>query len=146
MKEHTSLIETWPHCQRDDMKNALDKGPLVYRILAVSETLATLEQEETQVRDRIRSLKLTLRAAADLCSYEEKQPLVIELRSLQIELDRILTLQERTRQTLPEIAIVTDKDVRHTRAKAECTYTQTGHPFAQSANAKAANLGDRDCA
>jgi len=118
MKTHT--LNTCSNCRRNDIRHTLAKGPLVYRIIAVSEALAALEKEEAQVRKDIRVLQLALSGAVDKCSHESEHSLACQLQSLQIELDRILNLQARSRQTLPEIEIVTAKNKRLSMSEAPC--------------------------
>jgi hypothetical protein len=112
MPETTNFFSQWPKCQRADIKAALAKGPLVYRILEVASTLEALEKEESLVRANMHALKTALRDAAGYGWHKQKRSVLLQLRSLQLELelDRNLCLQQRARQSLPEVQIITEKD------------------------------------
>jgi hypothetical protein len=126
------------------MQDTLAKGPLVYRILAVASTLEALEKEESLVRANMHACKTALRDASHTEWHEQKRLVLVQLRSLQLELDRILTLQTRTRQSLPEIEIITDKDAA--RAKAVKPPAIVSNPFARLFNLLTVNFRRRNCA
>jgi hypothetical protein len=115
MPESINFFSQWPHCERADIKATLAKGPLVYRILAVASTLEALEKEESLVRANMHALKTALRDAAGYGWHKQKRNVLLQLRSLQLELDRILSLQARARQSLPEVQIITEKDRSHSQ-------------------------------
>jgi hypothetical protein len=144
MVESSTLMDQWPHCQRADIKDTLAKGPLVYRILAVASTLEALKKEESLVRANMHACKTALRDASNTEWHEQKRMVLLQLRSLQLELDRILTLQTRTRQSLPEMEIITDKDAA--RAQAVTPPTIQSNPFVRLFNLLRVNCRRRNCA
>jgi len=144
MVESTNLLNQWPHCQRADIKDTLAKGPLVYRILAVASTLESLEKEESLLRANIYACKTALRDASNARWHEQKRLVVLQLRSLQVELDRILTLKERARQSLPEMEIITDRDFA--RRQSSTPPTKPTNPLIRLFNLITVNFRRRNCA
>jgi hypothetical protein len=144
MVDSTNLLDQWPHCQRADIKDTLAKGPLVYRILAVASTLETLEREESLLRANMHACRTLLQDTSDTEWHEQKRAVLLQLRSFQLELDRILTLKERARKSLPEIDIVTDRD--YARAKAATPPTIWSNPLVKLFNLITVNFRCRNCA
>ncbi len=144
MIESATLMDQWPHCQRADIKDTLAKGPLVYRILAVASTLEALEKEESLLRANIHALKTTLRDTSNTRWHEQKKAVLLQLSSLQLELDRILTLKMRARQSLPEMEIITEREFAQTKFVAPPT--AKSNALARLFNLVTANFRRRNCA
>jgi len=144
MDESATLVDRWPHCQRADIKDTLAKGPLVYRILAVASTLEALEKEESLLRANMHACKTLLQDTSNTEWHEQKRAVLLQLRSFQLELDRILTLKERARKSLPEVDIITDRD--YARTKAATPPTIWSNPLARLLNIIAVNFRCRNCA
>jgi hypothetical protein len=144
MVESAALLEQWPHCRRADIKDSIAKGPLVYRILAVADTLEALEKEESLLRANMQACRCSLKEAANTEWHEQKRVVLLQLRSLQFELDRILTLKARARQSLPEMEIITERDLAQTKFVAPPS--SKSNPLTRLIILVTANFRRRDCA